>query len=89
MLSPEPLHLSDCLSLVDDEFLVPHRRERLKLTSVLLLDLHLLSGMFVDERDFQTRFSLLSNRHDSFELHLRRGVVAFSLVEDPLRVKRL
>ena len=64
MLPPQSLHLSDGLALVDDEFLVPHRCECLKLTSVLLLDLHLLPSMLVDERDFQTRFSLLSNRHD-------------------------
>ena len=89
MLSPQSLHLSDRLALVDDEFLVPHRRERLKLTSVLLLDLHLFSGMLVDKGDFQTRFSLLSNRHDPLELHLRRGEVAFPLIEDPLRVERL
>ena len=89
MLLPQSLHLSDCLALVDDEFLVPHRCERLKLASVLLLNLHLLSGMFVNERDFQTRFSLLSNRHDPLELHLRIGEVAFPLIEDSLCVQRL
>ena len=86
MLSSQSLHLCDSLALVDNEFLVPHRCECLKLTTILLLNLHFLPGMLVDEGYFEARFSLLSNCDDPLQLHLSSGKVALSLIEYPLRI---
>ena len=80
MLLPESLHLSDCFSLVDNEFLVPHGSESLKLTPVLLLYLHLFACVLIDERMLETRLSLLSYLHNTLKLHLGLAKIALPLI---------
>ena len=89
VLAAEALHLTDSFTLIDDEFLVPHGCESLELSSVLLLNLHLLPGMFVDEGHLEPRLSLFSDLHDTFELHLSLTEIAISFVEHALSIKCL
>ena len=89
VLAAETLHLTDSFSLIDDEFLVPHGSECLELSSVLLLNLHLLPGVLVDEGHLEARLSFLSDLHDTCELHLSLTEIAIPFVEHALSIKCL
>ena len=84
MLLPETLHLCNGFTLVYNEFLVPHRSERLEFTSVLLLNLHLFAGMFVYKRMLEARFSLLPDLHNALQLQLSLAKVTLALIYQPL-----
>ena len=86
MLSPKLLHKSDGLALVHDEFLVPSRREVLKLLSVLLLDLYFFTCMLIYKGDFEAGLCLLSDFYDLSELVFSRIEVAVSFIFNALSI---